>query len=116
MVFFCERIDTWIHVHDVFSRYNLLLQMHAWMSYKINQIRRARDKNKRNVNHGRINHFRAALHSCELTEIHLQNRRFTWSNERENPTLRKLDAFDCNSEWDIRFDTHVLGNLVRVMI
>lgn len=90
--------------------------MHAWMSYKINQIRRARDKNKRNVNHGRINHFRAALHSCELTEIHLQNRRFTWSNERENPTLRKLDAFDCNSEWDIRFDTHVLGNLVRVMI
>ncbi|XP_071681673.1 uncharacterized protein [Lolium perenne] len=76
-----------------------------------NQIRRARDKNKRNVNRGRINRFRAALHSCELTEIHLQNRRFTWSNERENPTLCKLDAFYCNSEWDIRFDTHVLHAL-----
>ena len=58
-----------------------------------NQIYRARDKNKRNVNRSRLNHFCAALHSCELKEIHLQNRRFTWSNERENPTMSKLDAF-----------------------
>ncbi|XP_073353806.1 uncharacterized protein [Aegilops tauschii subsp. strangulata] len=57
-----------------------------------NQICRARDKNKRNVNSSRINRFRTALNSCELREIHMQNRRFTWSNERQNPTLCKLHA------------------------
>lgn len=76
-----------------------------------NQIRRARDKNKRNVNRGRIIRFRAALHACELKEIHLQNRKFTWSNERANPTLCKLDAFYSNYEWDLRFDTHILHAL-----
>lgn len=76
-----------------------------------NQIYRARDKNKRNVNASRINRFRATLHSCELKEIHLQNRRFTWSNERQNPTLCKLDSFFCNAEWDVQFGTHILHAL-----
>jgi exonuclease III len=73
-----------------------------------NQIRKARDKSKGNVNRSRMVRFRDALQSCELNEIHLQNRRFTWSNERVNPTLCKLDAFYCNGEWDLRFDSHVL--------
>lgn len=76
-----------------------------------NQIYRARDKNKRNVNMSRISRFRAALNSCELREIHLQNRRFTWSNERQNPTLCKLDSFFCNDEWDVCFGNHVLHAL-----
>jgi hypothetical protein len=73
-----------------------------------NQIRRARDKNKGNVDRSRLMRFRDALQTCELTEVHLQNRRFTWSNERASPTLCKLDAFYCNAEWDLRFGTHVL--------
>uniref|UniRef100_A0A453PU51 Endonuclease/exonuclease/phosphatase domain-containing protein n=1 Tax=Aegilops tauschii subsp. strangulata TaxID=200361 RepID=A0A453PU51_AEGTS len=76
-----------------------------------NQIYKARDKNKRNVNLSRINRFRAALNLCELREIHLQNRRFTWSNERQNPTLCKLDSIFCNDEWDIHFGTHILHAL-----
>lgn len=76
-----------------------------------NQIIRASDKNKRNVNRSRINRFRAALNTCELQEIHLQNRRFTWSNERENLTLCKLDTFFCNADWDVQFSTHVLHAL-----
>jgi hypothetical protein len=76
-----------------------------------NQIRRARDKNKGNINQSHINRFRAALQTCALKEIHLQNRRFTWTNERQNPTLCKLDAFYCNSEWDLCFDSHVLNAL-----
>jgi exonuclease III len=35
-----------------------------------NQIRRARDKSRGNVNRSRINRFRATLDSCELKEIH----------------------------------------------
>jgi exonuclease III len=66
-----------------------------------NQIYRVRDKNKPSSNRTRINRFRATLQQCELNEIHLQNRRFTWSNERENPTMSKLDYIFCNAEWDI---------------
>lgn len=60
------------------------------------------------LNSSRINRFRATLQACELKELHLQNRRFTWSNERVNPTLCKLDSYFCNADWDIQFDTHVL--------
>ncbi|KAG2632190.1 hypothetical protein PVAP13_2NG068846, partial [Panicum virgatum] len=52
-----------------------------------NLIYRGRDKNNRNLNLGRMRQFRATLSPCELREIHLQNRKFTWSNERRNPTL-----------------------------
>jgi exonuclease III len=76
-----------------------------------NQIYRARDKSNRNVNRSRLNRFRAALQACELKEIHLQNRRFTWSNERENPTLSKIDALFCNAEYDLHFGTHILNAL-----
>lgn len=76
-----------------------------------NQIYRARDKNKRNVNRRRINRFRAALHDCELSEIHLQNRRFTCCNERQNPTMSKLDSVFRNPEWGIHFQNHILHAL-----
>ena len=81
----------------------------AWLaSGDFNQIYRALDKNTRNVHHGRINRFRATLHSCELKEIHLQNRRFTWSNERENPTLCSIDKFFCNLAWSTMFPSYLL--------
>jgi hypothetical protein len=40
-----------------------------------NQIYCARDKNNRTTNRHRINRFRDTLQLCELSEIHLQNRR-----------------------------------------
>ena len=44
--------------------------------------------------------FRQALDASELMEIKLQNRKYTWSNGRRNPTLVKLDRVFCNREWD----------------
>jgi hypothetical protein len=45
--------------------------------------------------------FRRALSSLELKELYLNGRRFTWSNERELPTLEKLDrvfsTVDCET-------------------
>ena len=76
-----------------------------------NQIYKANDKNRGNANRSRIVRFRNALNSCELKEIHLQNRKFTWSNERQDPTLCKLDGFFCNEEWDITFPDHILHAL-----
>uniref|UniRef100_A0A452ZHM4 Endonuclease/exonuclease/phosphatase domain-containing protein n=1 Tax=Aegilops tauschii subsp. strangulata TaxID=200361 RepID=A0A452ZHM4_AEGTS len=76
-----------------------------------NQIYRARDKNRPNANRGRIVRFRNTLNFCELKEIHIQNRKYTWSNEQSNPTMSKLDGFFCNEEWDITFDKHILHAL-----
>lgn len=76
-----------------------------------NQIYHARDKNRANVDRSRLVRFRNALNSCELKEIHLQNRKFTWSNEQHNPTMSKLDSFFCNEDWDIHFGSHILHAL-----
>jgi len=67
-----------------------------------NMIYKASDKNNTRLNTSLMRSFREALDVCNLREIHLQNRKFTWSNERQNPTLAKLDRVFCNQEWDIR--------------
>jgi exonuclease III len=44
-----------------------------------NLIYSARDKNNRNLNLSLMRRFRQALDFCQLKEIKLQNRKFTWS-------------------------------------
>ena len=55
--------------------------------------------------------FREVLEECDLREIHLKNRKFTWSNQRQNPTQAKLDHVFGNEEWDTSFSNHVLHAL-----
>lgn len=55
--------------------------------------------------------FRKTLSDCELKEIHLQNRKYTWSNKREKTMLVKLDRVFCNEAWDVHFKNHVLRAL-----
>jgi hypothetical protein len=55
--------------------------------------------------------FRAALNYCQLKEIHLQNRKYTWSNERRRPTLVRLDRIFCSEGWDLAFEHHSLHAL-----
>jgi hypothetical protein len=52
-----------------------------------------RDKKKNNVNLNRqmMGSFRCFLNDCELKEIYLHGRCYTWSNEWETPTLLKLE-------------------------
>lgn len=77
----------------------------------LNLIYKASDKNNLNLNRRLMGKFRAALDSCELMEICLQNRRFTWSNERQNPTMVKLDRAFCNGDWEIMFPNFALNTL-----
>jgi exonuclease III len=56
-----------------------------------NIIYKALDKNNINLNRRQMRIFKETLNACELKEIALQNRRYTWSNEQDNPTLVKLD-------------------------
>lgn len=46
-----------------------------------NLIYKASDKNKGNIKRARMGQFKSTLDICELKEMHLQNRKFTWSNE-----------------------------------
>lgn len=55
--------------------------------------------------------FRAALNFCQLKEIHLQNRKYIWSNERRHPTMVRLDRVFCNEAWDLAFERYGLQAL-----
>jgi endonuclease/exonuclease/phosphatase family metal-dependent hydrolase len=66
-----------------------------------NPIYTASNKNNLNLNRRNMGRFRNALDSCEFFELELQNRRFTCSNERQDPTLVRLDRALCNKEWDL---------------
>ena len=59
--------------------------------------------------------FRDTLNLCGLKEIHLQNRKVTWSNHRANPTLVRLDRVFCNLEWDTTFNSHIMQALSSAM-
>jgi hypothetical protein len=74
----------------------------AWLVLgDFNMIYQASDKNNLNLNPRLMGTFRKTLNECELFEFNLQNHKFTWSNERENPTLVRLDRVFCNKEWDL---------------
>ncbi|XP_073355599.1 uncharacterized protein [Aegilops tauschii subsp. strangulata] len=81
----------------------------AWLiNGDFNIIYEARDKNNSNINRRIIGKFRAAIDAGGLREIKCKNRRFTWSNERRNPTLVSIDKFFCTIAWESLFPTHLL--------
>jgi hypothetical protein len=65
-----------------------------------NMIYRAEDKNNSNINRPLMGDFKNWINSLELKEIPLCGRRFTWSNQREDPTLVKLDHVFCTNSWE----------------
>ena len=73
-----------------------------------NLIYEARDKNNHHLNRRLMGIFRRAIDNAGLKEIKCKNRRYTWSNERENPTLVSIDKFFCTSSWDDLFPSSVL--------
>jgi hypothetical protein len=74
-----------------------------------NLIYKAQDKN--NLNHRLMGCFWHCLNYCELSEFALQNKRFTWSNERVHPTLVRLDRVFCNKDWELLFLDYMLQAL-----
>jgi hypothetical protein len=49
------------------------------------------DKSRGCLHRSMMARFHRALSSLELKELYLNGWRYTWSNERELPTLEKLD-------------------------
>ncbi|XP_073360100.1 uncharacterized protein [Aegilops tauschii subsp. strangulata] len=63
-----------------------------------NIIYEARDKSNQNLNRRIMGQFRRAIDTAGLKEIKCKNRRFTWTNERTNPTMVSIDKVFCNIE------------------
>ena len=56
-----------------------------------NLIHSAADKNNLSLNRRLMGRFRNILDACELLELSLHNRKYTWSNGQLRPTLVRLD-------------------------
>lgn len=61
------------------------------MGGDFNIIRFSYEKNKENSVHHHCDIFNVLIQTCCLMEIHIVRGGFTWSNNRESPTLVKLD-------------------------
>lgn len=56
-----------------------------------NLLENPKDKSNAAVNRRMIARFRSKINMLELKELYLLGRKFTWSNERQRPTLEKID-------------------------
>jgi hypothetical protein len=56
-----------------------------------NMIYHAADKNNGRLDRRLMGQFCGFLSEGSLREIHLQGRLFTWSNDRQHPTLERID-------------------------
>jgi len=73
-----------------------------------NMIYCSEDKNNENVNQAMMGRFRRFVNEMELKEIPLLGRRYTWSNERDSPTLVKLDRVLCTNDWEDIYSENIL--------
>jgi endonuclease/exonuclease/phosphatase family metal-dependent hydrolase len=76
-----------------------------------NMIYLAADKNNARLDRRNMRRFRSFLDAAQLEELHLHGRRFTWSNERDVPTLERLDRLFAMVDWLQAFPNHVLKAL-----
>jgi hypothetical protein len=73
-----------------------------------NMIYKAEDKNNNRLNMRMMSHFCHFLDDVDLLELHLQGQLFTWSNEREDPTLERIDRAFVSDDWATTFSDHRL--------
>lgn len=74
-------------------------------------IYRAEDKSNNRLDHRYMRRFWAFLDAAELEELYLIGRRFTWSSERDQPTLEWLDRLFTSAGWLEAHPNHVLRAL-----
>lgn len=73
-----------------------------------NQIYRAADKNNSRLNLRSMRRFRRLLDDCQLQELYLHGRLYTWSSERRRPTLERIDRAFASIDWLEAFPSHHL--------
>jgi len=84
----------------------------TWLAWgDFNLIYQAADKNNHRLNRRMMGRFRSFLDEAELQGIHLRGRLYTWSNERDRPTLERLDRVFASEDWVADFPDHDLSAL-----
>lgn len=65
-----------------------------------NPLVNSENKSNDAINRRMISRFRMKLNYLELKEVYLNGRRYTWSNEREQATLEKIDHVFTTTSWE----------------
>ncbi|XP_073363088.1 uncharacterized protein [Aegilops tauschii subsp. strangulata] len=76
-----------------------------------NMIATAEDKNNGNLHRASMHRFRHITADEELRDLYLHGRRYTWSNEREAPTLERIDRMLCTAGWASDHPSYMLRRL-----
>jgi endonuclease/exonuclease/phosphatase family metal-dependent hydrolase len=76
-----------------------------------NMIYRDQDKNQGILHRSWMRHFRRLIDDLLLTEVHLHGRLYTWSSERRQPTLERIDRVLADCAWLEIFSNHHLACL-----
>jgi hypothetical protein len=66
-----------------------------------NLILFASEKNNTNLDRGMMSRFRSFVHTLELKDLYMHGRKYTWSNERDPPTLTRIDRILVSIDWDL---------------
>ena len=66
-----------------------------------NLILHASDKSNNRIDRRMMGKFKRFIDDCALKELFLRGRKFTWSNEREVPTLTKIDRAFVSVDWEL---------------
>jgi hypothetical protein len=69
------------------------------------------DKNQGVLHRRMMGRFRRTLANLDLKEVYLNGRRFTWSNERAEPTMEKLNRVFTTVDWEELFPDAFLSAL-----
>lgn len=80
-----------------------------------NLIYKAEDKNNNRLNRRLMGGFKQALEHLELKELSLNGRKYTWTNEQENPTMTRIDRMFCTIQWEEAFPTAHLQALASTL-
>ncbi|KAE8766450.1 hypothetical protein D1007_43286 [Hordeum vulgare] len=75
---------------DLYARRELCLGLWVLVG-DFNMILWATEKNNTNINRGMMGKFQRFVDDHELKELYTHGRTFTWSNERNDPNLIKID-------------------------
>jgi endonuclease/exonuclease/phosphatase family metal-dependent hydrolase len=80
-----------------------------------NILRYSSEKNKKFNENNFSSVFNLIINAYELRELPLAGGKFTWSNNRKNPTLEKLDRVLISSSWEAEFPLYNLRKIPRYM-
>jgi exonuclease III len=78
-----------------------------------NILRKEIDKNKPGGTNKWSSLFNYIIDFHNLLELNLNDRLYTWSNNRDPPTFEKLDMFLASPEWDLHYKNVSVSGLSR---